>query len=197
MSKTNQYLKNCNANMKSQLTFCLEPRQEHNVPYTSSSSLSNSDTRQKTETNASCDDFQRCDEHEHFDKCSGSSVLGSEYDKAQRHGKLMYPCSPESSFGSKKDGAIPTNDTVCSGFLDLNTPIKAPFGPNSVFLDLNTPTEGLFGTSSGFLDLNAPEKALFGTDSGFLDLNTPRKALFGTNTGFLDLDSEHSKQSFF
>jgi len=96
-----------------QLAFCLEPRQEHNVPYTSSSSPSNSDTRQKAETNASCHDFQRCDEHEHFDKCSGSSVLGSEYDKAQRHGKLMYPCSPESSFGSKKDGAIPTKDIVC------------------------------------------------------------------------------------
>lgn len=58
----------------------------------------------------------------------------------------MYPRSPESSFGSEKDGAIPTKDTVCSGFLDLNTPGEALLAANSGFLDLNTPHEFLFAT---------------------------------------------------
>jgi len=177
--KTNQDLKDFNVYMKSQLALCLEQRQEQNMPYTSWSSPCDSDTRQKTETTASCDDFQRCYEREHFEKCSGSSALGSAYDKPQRHGRLLYPCSPESSFGSKKDGAMPTKDTGCSGFLDLNTPAKALFGPNSVFIDLNAPNEALFDTNSGFLALNAPDKALFGTNSGFLDLNAPDETLLG------------------
>lgn len=147
MRKTSQDLKDCNVIMESQLALGFEQRQQQNMPYTSWSSSSGLDTRQKTEIVASCGDFQRCDEHEHFEKCSGSSDLVSAYDKLQRLGRTVYPCSSEASFGSQKDGAIPTKDTVCSGYLDLNTPNESLFGANSGFLDLNTPNESLFGTN--------------------------------------------------
>jgi len=131
MRKIRQGLEDYNVYLKSYLTLYLEQGKEQNMPYTyPASSSSHSDTRQKTETTASCDDFQCCDEHGHFEKCSGSSALSSAYDKPKRLGRLMYPCSLESSFGFEKDDAMPTKDIVCSGFLDQNTLDEALFGTN-------------------------------------------------------------------
>lgn len=112
LTKTIQDLKDCHA----QLALCLQKSQEQNNPCTSRPSSSYSDTRRETETATSCDDFQRCDVHEN----SSSSALVSAYDKSHRLGRAMFACSPESSFGFEKDGAMPTQDTVCSGFHDLN-----------------------------------------------------------------------------
>jgi hypothetical protein len=126
MRKTRQVLKDYNVYLKSKLALCLEHWQEKTMPRISRpSSSSHSDTGQKTKT-----DFQIYDEHGHFEKSSGSSALGSTYDKPQRLGRPMYPCSSESSFVFEKDGAMPTKDTVCSCFLDPNAPDETLLGTN-------------------------------------------------------------------
>jgi len=122
-----QDFKDCNAYIKSQLKLRLKQRQEQNMPYTSSCP---SDTRQETETATSCDEFQRCDEQENSEIFSGSSALASAYDKSHGLRRAMYACSPQSSFGFEKDGAMPTQDTVCSGFLDMNVLDESLFNSN-------------------------------------------------------------------
>jgi len=113
MRKKYQGLKDCNFNLNSQLALCLDQRQEQNMPYTYRPSSSHSDTRQKTETTTSCDNFQRCDEHANFEIFSGSSALVWAYDKLHRRGRPMYACSPEFSVVFEKDSTIPTKDTAC------------------------------------------------------------------------------------
>lgn len=121
--KRRQVLKDYSMYLKSELALCLEQWQEQNVPYISHPPSSfHSDTSEKTETVTSCDDFQIYDEHGDFEKYSGSSALGSIHGKPQRLGRPMYPCSSESSFVVENDGAVPTKDTVCSGFHVLNVP---------------------------------------------------------------------------
>lgn len=113
MRKTNQDLKDCNIYMKSELALYLDQRQEKNMTYTSRPSSSHSDTREKTETPTTSDDFQRCDKHDHFEIFSGNSAVVLTYDKPQSLGIPMYPYSPESSFGVEKDGAMfSSKDTV-------------------------------------------------------------------------------------
>lgn len=131
MRKTNQDLKDCNIYMKSELALYLDQRQEKNMSYTSRPSSSDSDTREETETPTTSDDFQRCDKHEHFEIFSGGSALVLAYDKPHSLGRPMYPCSPESSFGVEKDGAMfSSKDTVYSGFIDLNVPDEVLYNTN-------------------------------------------------------------------